>query len=411
MQTNYNIKKSDKFKTNYLQIRYLIDAKKENTSLASLLSMYITYSNNIQKTYKEATDYLDSLYGCKLDISISLKGDKIAFDITIIFVASRFLNSENYLENIINTYLTYIFNPLQINNSFDNTVIDLKKYELKERIKSIYDDKTSYATEQFFKVFAKNYPLSLNMAGYIEDIELITNDTLYNFYNELIKQTPYVCGILTSSDYNKTITILNEKIPEVSYNNFTNSYQIEIDDIKEVIESQDIVQSKLLVGLTIDDEINNENYYYYFLINILFGLSSNSYLFKIVREKENLCYTIRSSYVQYCNSIAVLAGIEKENYSKTVSLIEEILEMMKNGEITSDDFKDAKSVAKDMLQKVKDSQVGLVSYDINRTMQQYSTDLDYDIKMIENIELEQLVEKVKNIKLKAKYLLSGDKNE
>ena len=78
---------------------------------------------------------------------------------------------------------------------------------------------------------------------------------------------------------------------------------------------------------------SDEGKYYTLVVgsNILGG-GPDSKLFINVREKESLCYYVYSSVEKYKGILFVSSGIEAENYEKTVKLINEQLEKLKNGE-------------------------------------------------------------------------------
>lgn len=411
MKNNYHIELSDKFKTNFIQVRYLVDATIENTTYTALLAMYLVYCNNATPSYKQTTDHLDSLFGSRVDVCVGLSGDHLVINFILSNVATKYIKDDSeYLGKIMNTYLDYIFNPLKINGLFSSEVFELKKYELKERIKESYDDKSSYAIEQFLEIFAKGFPLSLNSNGYLADLEKMKVQDLTLFYDELIQQTPLVNGNVIFDDYLMIEDILKTKIPETSYHQNFNWYHLNKIEVEEVIEKQDVSQSKLVVGYFFEHSLTFSDYYTGLVLNALLGMSSNSYLFRIVREKENLCYTIRSNYDLYSNSILIYAGIEKENYEMAITLIENIISDMQHGNIDIEDFNDAKTVMMDVIHKINDSQGGLVAYQSNRLLQGFNVTLKDDINSIEKVEMNDVIELIKKIKLKTKYLLSGELN-
>lgn len=411
MNDNYLLLSSDKYKTNYIKIKYFFNANEFNATNASLLSLYLTYVNKKYPTYKKAINHLDSLYGVNIDSSVSLRGEDIVLDFSISFISNRYLNKEGYLDEVIETFFQYLFEPLENLDAFDKDIFDLKQNELKDRIEHLYDDKMAYAIDSFFKIFAKDYPLSINTEGSLTYLENINEENLYHFYLEMIKQTPYVSAILNDSDYEKIKGNLEKNILKTTFNKKFNHYFIKLDELEETIVKQDIVQSKLVIGYAYKDKVDKETYYINLLINSLLGMSSNSYLFKIIREKENLCYSIRSSYDQYSNSFFIIAGIEKHNYEKTIKLVEEIIENIKDGKISENDFKDAKTVLIDQLNKLNDSQSNYLNYLVNRQFQGFSMSIEDDISYIKKIKVEEVIDVFNNIKLKTKFLLSGEKNE
>lgn len=405
---NYQEELSDKFKTNYIVTRYMLEAQKNNITKASLLSLYLVYANNIHQTYKDANDFLDELYGSRIDIAISIKGDDIIFDFLLNSVSNRYLNDKTYLTKLIEEYLAYIFKPLMENEHFVEKVLNLKKYELKERLKANYDDKSMYAIDRFLSIFGAGYPLGINPQGYEEDIDNITNEQLVAFYQELIKQDPIIFLNVHQDDASKITSVLKKQIKPKKIDSKLTFYTLD-NKFEEVIEKQDIVQAKMVLGYTIDGVISEAEYYQMLLLNSLLGMSSNSYLFKIVREKENLCYSIRSNYDQYSNTIMVSAGIDSNDYGKVVNLVEEIIEdKLIKKQISDEDLEDAKVVLYDMLRKTNDSQAGIVNYRFNRLLQGFNDDIETDIKRIAKLTAKDMANMAQKMHLQTKYLLSGE---
>lgn len=412
MDTNYNIAINNKFKTNCLVVRYLLEATQENMTKANLLSLYLIYSNNIHPSHKEAIEYLEKLYGCRFDIHVSIKGTKIVFDYYINFVSSKFiLNNNNYLSDIIETFLTYIFNPYVVDNTFDKKTFELKHYELKQRIISIYDDKLSLANDEFYTHFGSEYPLEIKDTGDLVSLNSIDNDTLFEFYKSLIQATPLICAEVNKEDYDLVISELEHKIKYDLFNVENIYYNIEYNYKEEVIEPHASAQAKLVIGYVYDNVVNNINYYKLLVFNSIFGMSSNSLLFKKVREESNLCYSINSRYDQFSNTIVINAGIKKDDYLEAVNLISSIFNSLVNGEFDSDIINESKIVLKDILMKTSDNQNTLINYKINRIMQKLSTELDNDIELINKINKQDIIDVAKGLHLKTIYMLGGDKDE
>lgn len=399
----------EKFKTNHIIIRYYKEASKSEISKAALLAMYLTHSNNKYNTYKSASDNLDRLYGTKVNAGVSIKGKYVVIDFNIHFVSNRYLQDETYLKQVIDSYLDYIKNPFVVDNAFDLKTFTLKKNDLIQRIKATYDDKSSYATDRFYEYFGKGYPLEINTMGYLEDINKITNKSLYDFYLDFIKDN-YIVSINIDQKDDVINEILSKQYPLLNVDINKMHYQLELKEYEEVIEKQDIKQSKLLVGYVSNKTFEND-YYKKLVFNTLFGMSSNSYLFKIVREKNHLCYSVRSNYDQYSDTLVVSSGINYSDYQKTTQIINDILKDMSNNLITEEDLNDAKTTLKDIIYKTLDSQPTYNNYCLNRYVQKMSYNIEDDIKMIDMVSIKDLKQLASSFKLQLTYLLGGTNNE
>ena len=96
------------------------------------------------------------------------------------------------------------------------------------------------------------------------------------------------------------------------------------------------------MGYLTDANFVRENHYAFTVFNMIFGSSSQSKLFKTVREKHSLCYYISSSYDAFNSIVVITAGIESQDYEKVKELVAEQLKAMQNGKFDDKDIEIAK---------------------------------------------------------------------
>ncbi|MGL4382352.1 MAG: M16 family metallopeptidase, partial [Bacilli bacterium] len=276
-----------------------------------------------------------------------------------------------------------------------------------------YDDKRSYALELFYNEFGQGYPIAINSLGYLEDLNNITTTSLKAFYETLINSPFQVSGNINQQDYETIHTLLKQVLkPTNPLKRKQITYHLQrVDNVVETIIKQDIVQSNLVLGYSIDHDIKQESYYENLVFNSVFGMGSNSLLFKIIREQENLCYSINCMHDHFSNTFIIMAGIQKENYEKTTDLITTIIKQISSGEISEEQLIDAKTVLCDIILKSYDAQGNLVTMQANRTLANLIFDLENDIKMINAITLAQVMKVAQSLQLKNKFLLSGEQHE
>ena len=94
-------------------------------------------------------------------------------------------------------FLDLIFNPNVKNNAFLN--INKQKSKLKQDIISIKDNKVKYSVLKLMeKMKEKEY--SYNTFGYLEDLEDITGEELYTYYEKVLKEDQIDVFILGDID-------------------------------------------------------------------------------------------------------------------------------------------------------------------------------------------------------------------
>ena len=84
---------------------------------------------------------------------------------------------------------------------------------------------------------------------------------------------------------------------------------------KETIEA---TQSRLNIICRLGKLSKYERDYVLPVLNVILGGGADSKLFKIVREKNSLCYSIYSKQKRLDNILLIRTGINRENYQKTL---------------------------------------------------------------------------------------------
>ena len=177
-----------------------------------------------------------------------------------------------------------------------------------------------------------------------------------------------------------------------------------------IIDEKDLNQSIMIMGYKIKDLTEFERVYVLSIYNAILGGSPDSKLFKQIREKHSLCYSISSSYSGISNLQFISAGIDKDNFKKCVNLIKKEVKKMQNGDFSEEQINQAIITYKASLREIEDTPSSMISiYEAHEY-------LNYDLidKREENISKvtkEMIINTAKKIKLDTIYLLKGVENE
>ena len=136
-------------------------------------------------------------------------------------------------------------------------------------------------------------------------------------------------------------------------------------------------------------------------------------MFQNVREKASLAYTVRSRYYRFKDIIVIYAGINKENYKKTVNLIREQIDDMKKGKISQEEFNSAKdSLIADLLDW-KDSKIAMEKMKISNIVAFKNENISIDDmkENMKNVSMEDVIKVANKVKLKKIFVLGGVTNE
>ena len=262
---NLHIINTNKFKTNLLAIFITVPLTKENVTKNALIPMILRSGSMNLKSQEQISIELEEMYGSSFDCGIDKTGDSHVLRFYLETINDNFLpNKEKLLEKSINDIIEIVFNPLIENEKFNEEYVIREKENLKQIIDGKIDNKAVYALDRCIEEMYKDKPYGLYRFGYIEDLEKINSQNLYEYYKELISECKidiFISGEMPE-EIEKTVienNIINnlqdrdtEFLKENSKSNENEERQIE--------ENMEITQGKLVIGLDIDTQKREEKY-------------------------------------------------------------------------------------------------------------------------------------------------------
>lgn len=399
-----------KFKNITMSLKLEAKLTKENVTKRSLLSFMLTGGTKDYPSSQALSSHLEDLYGMSFGTNLSSKGLVQVLNLSSVCINEEFLPyPENLLKEQIKLFNDVLYFPNVKDGKFDEQTFNIKKRELKERLIVQNDDKFIYGINQLFKNMGEGGFLSISNNGYIEEIDRITNEELYQYLLECINNDAkhlYVVGDVDES----IVDVFKEnlsfepnlvKLPAVT--NFKSTKK----DILEVIERQDITQAKLNLGFVVDCNFLDKGTYAMTVFNAIFGGFSQSRLFKVVREKHSLCYYISSSYGAFSGIMTVNAGIEGHDYQKAKELILAELKKIQDGDFSDDEINLAKLMLKNSLTKTKDEPMSIIALAYNRDLTDKQETNDEYLQRILNVTRDEIIEASKKVHLDTIFLLTG----
>ncbi|MFQ9999819.1 MAG: EF-P 5-aminopentanol modification-associated protein YfmF [Intestinibacter bartlettii] len=398
-----------KFKTNLISVYIQRKLDRNEVTKNALLPGILKSGCNKYKTLGQLTDREEELYGSYLHAGASKRGESQVLGFSILSVNEKYLD-EKILGQCIEFLNEIINNPLVIDGGFNEEYLNIEKEILKDSIMSIINDKGNYAMKRTNEIMFEGEPYSINGKGYIEDLDTIDRVGLYEHYKEVLKTSPIEIMIEGEFEESEVVELIKEKF-QFDRGNIIDipkeEYYKEVDEVKEVKENMDIAQGKLVMGYRCNvDYLDEEKYYSLLLGSRILGGGADSKLFINVREKESLCYTIYSTIQKSKSTMMVCSGIEAQNYEKTVNLVKEQVQKLKDGDITESEISNAKIAFINSLNSLND-EIGRISdFYFSQSISKNKSDLDQIKNMINKSTKEDIVEAVKNIELDTIYFLS-----
>lgn len=402
---------TSKFKTNIIAVFLTTPLKRETVTYNAVLSSILRRGSKTMPTQEQISKELEEMYGAGFDCGLDKTGDNHIIKFYLEAINDKYLpqNEENMLKKAIEKLLDIVCNPVVENNGFKQEYTEQEKQNIKQIIEGKKDNKAQYARTRCLEEMYKDEPYGLYKYGYVEDLENINAQNLYEYYQKLLNECKidiFISGSLDDDIAN--LVMQNDNIKkllqrEPDYAKFILEEK-QPKEIKNVTESMEVSQGKLIIGLDLNIKKENEKYHA-LLYNSILGGTANSKLFQNVREKESLAYVASSSYLRYKSNVMINCGIEINNYEKALEKIKEQLQDMKNGNFTEEDIKNAKKIIVSTIKSIDDEQDTEITYFLGQELTQSNISLEEYINEVESVSKEDIVQIANKTNINTIYFL------
>lgn len=405
--------KTDKFKSITVKVSFHRVIKKNEITIRNILSDMFMQSSKKYNSKRDLTIKAQDLYAAGLRTTNSRLGNYINTDFYLTVLNDKYTEEGNFASSL--EFLSEIvFNPDVENGQFNEEKLDIVKSTCRSALNSIKEDASNYSLIRMAEEFGKGEPISYRMIGYLEDLDDITGKSLYEFYLDMIKNDFVDIFVIGDIDIKGTTDLIKKYFKFGVLKKLKVPFMVDEKKPRRsklvLNEKIDNTQSKLAIGCRLNDLNEYERGYPLTLFNVIFGGCSDSKLFKEVREENSLCYTIYSITNKLDNVLLIRAGIDKENYKKTVSLIEKNLKDMCNGKFDETDILMAKEYYNTALEEIEDSQSKIIN---NYLMMELINADDIDVKRekMNKVTKSEIVRVAKKVTIDTILCLEGVKDE
>jgi len=408
--SNYNLHliETDKFKTITVKVNFKREFFKEEITKRNLLVNILLEGTKNYSSRRILEIKTEELYdiGYRIMNYASGKCSIMSFEMTFI--------NPTYTEDIMYDESFKFINELIFNPCIDNNKFNSKNYKLACNISNDYfdtlkEDTNLYSQMRMLEEMDEEY-ISYRSCGYKEDLKDINEEKLYEYYKELIDNDIVDVFVIGNISKDKAIDLVSKYLPFKTNNRkkLEHFYKRDkvTDEIKFVSDKINKEQSTLVLGLRYDNLTDYDARYTMMVYNYILGGSTESNLFKTVREENSLCYYITSQSQPILNIGLIRSGINANDYDKVIALIHQELENMKKGNFDDSKIENAKTIYINGLTELEDNQDSVIS--LYEGIEYLNSDtINNRIKNINKVTREDVIRVANMIHLNVIYLLEG----
>lgn len=410
---NLHIIKTDKFKTITVNVRFKRPLVKEEITKRNFLVNCLMESTKKCPTRRLLEIESEELYNLGYRIINNNSGTNCIMSFDISFLNPKY-TEDDMLDKSFKFLSELIYGIDNIEDRINDKNFNISRNILMDNYDTLEEDPMFYAQLRMFDEMDEPY-VSYRQVGYREYLENITKENIFSYYKEILEQDKVDIFVLGDVDEIAVTEVINKYFKFENNNKEKNdhfyNHDIINDEIKFVNEKTNKNQSVLVLGLNIDELTDYEKRYVLNVYNYILGGSTDSNLFKTVREENSLCYTISSSCQFLLSTLLIRAGINADDYEKTISLIHSELENLKNGNFDEEKINNAKTIYISSLTELEDNPDSIIN--LYTGMEYLNSDtVEKRKEYIMKVTKDDVISVANKIHLNVIYLLEGsDKDE
>lgn len=280
---------------------------------------HMLFKGTKTRSYEELNDELEFLGG-----EYNAYTDYTSTVYTISCLEEEIINAINILGDMI------------INPAFDSDELEKERGVILAEMRASKDDIEDLSFKRINEVAFENNPLRYDVAGLEENVKSYKRRDLLDYYNRYYLPNNSLITIVSSFEHDDAFNEIKKvfsswKSGEKQEQVISEESNIPklVTTIKENIEQNTIVYLYTFYNLNKDLELPLR------ILNHRLGESSNSLLFREVREKRGLAYDIYTS-IDMTNNVKTLyiyTSVGEEDLKSAVEAIDETISSIKNGDL------------------------------------------------------------------------------
>lgn len=404
---NLNLIKTSKFKSNILSFYFILPLNREEVTINALLPLVLKRGIKKLNSNLKIQRKLEELYGSNLSASVDNKGETQIIRFTIEGPKASYINDQKNMIHIIELLKSIVYDPYLEDGIFQQEYVEQEKKVLKRLIEGKINDKREYAIYRCIEEMFKKEKFSIYPLGYIEDLNGIDSDSLYERYKKILDQVPV--EIFYVGEYENDL----EKHLIDSFE-FTKNNIIEIErkvaneniQTRNIIyEEMDIAQGKVVIGYRTGIPYENHLYNGLIVASDILGGGPHSKLFRIIREEQNLAYHVDTSIFKYKSIMLIDLGIDFDNFERTVEIVGSQVDAMKSGIFTNEVMDISKKTIKTSMKYIYDDAFLIAEYYLNKVLTKDLRSFKQTIEDIEKVTRDDITKASNKIHLDTVYFL------
>lgn len=390
--------KDKRLHTNLFSIYSVLPYKREYLPILVLLKKILINRAKGYRTQQDIVKESENLYGIPYSMNYSVVENNIFVMTTFNVIDETYINDKSLLKKSLKFIYKLFFEFYE--GRFTNKLIKEQKEIVANQVAEIFNRPAYIAREGLYAALDKDWVLSIPIYGTIDEILNVTKEDLMKVHKEIIDapKACFIVGPISEAKANKALSkyfTFEAKLP--SFSEYTRNGR----DVVEVVQEKEVHQTVIQMGFILEEEMTRHEA---LVLNALIGGLGTSRLFKEIREKRGLCYSISSSLSNFNKMLFVSSGIETSNIEIAKESIKDVISSLK---FTTKELKQAITIICSSVTSSLDNSEAILNDLVRSTRLNEKLDYKKNIKGFKSVTLKRINYLASKIVYQGIFVLKG----
>lgn len=399
----------DKFKRCKIAVNLVVPSRRQNATTLAVLPHVLDRRCKAIPDAIQLSRHLFSLYGADLTSESYTAGASRVLTIGIAGLKDGYaLAGEKLAESYVELLCNLLFHPVTEQDIFSAVDVSIEKEKQADFLRSEMNDKRGYCLRQARRKLFGNSPLGVESAGYLDDLTVLTPQSLYDDYAALLREARvevFVCGAQAEQLARPLAAALSQlerdpapmaDLPPLASPETYEHYS----------EPMSTTQGKLAIICSGAGRADARGETVMRMAGALYGGLPTSRLFLNVREKQSLCYYCAASYGYFSGTLTIDSGVDHKNAQRAAQAILHELEVMQKAPVTEDEMQMAKRYLSNSFAAAQDSPDALMSFAFNEWLKGMNRSLEEMEATILDIRPDEVMQAIALFKPAVEYVIT-----
>lgn len=361
--------RSKRWKTELVQMIF-VNPIDSGIAARSLGANLLRHGHSGVRGMARVSETLQDLYGATMSAYVSRTVGNQLFIVKGSTCARRYLpDGSDPLAGLVELVSRSLEDPWAAHPEADPAIFKNESTNLLRAIDSVFDQKPQYAERRLVEELYGPNQLAIPAYGRRDDVCGLTCESTTRALVEMTRSAPVLCYAVTPRSDREIARVFTKALGLGARRAFRRA-DPEIPAPRKrkkvVVETDRVAQSRIAAAFRVKNYDAERDAYPALFGDVIFGGESFSRLFKNVREKESLAYSIGSSFDDRIGTLHVSGGIDAQNLDRVLELVQKDVRSFAKGSITDAEMSLAMTAIDRSLKMVRDTQAGVVGFHVGK---------------------------------------------